>query len=48
VPNDASKSVEKAKFELNRYMFFFERYNNHSKAEKLARDLKPVIRLKMK
>ncbi len=28
-------------------MFYFERYNNHDKAEKHARNLRPVIRAKI-
>ena len=33
------KKVEDIKFELQRYMFYFERYNNHHKAEALAKKL---------
>jgi hypothetical protein len=36
-----------AKSELDKYMFYFERYNNHDKAEKHARTLKPVIKAKI-
>jgi hypothetical protein len=36
-----------AKTELDRYMFYFERYNNHDKSEKHARNLKPVIKVKI-
>ena len=36
-----------AKNELDRYMFYFERFNNHDKAEKHARNLKPVIKVKI-
>jgi len=36
-----------AKHELDKYMFYFERYNNHEKAEKHARTLKPVIKTKI-
>jgi len=36
-----------AKNELDKYMFYFERYNNHDKAEKHARTLKPVIKAKI-
>ena len=43
-----NKASEDAKAELNRYIFYFERYDNHSKAEKLIRKLKPVIELKAK
>lgn len=28
-------------------MFYFERYNNHDKAEKHARSLKPIIKIKI-
>ena len=28
-------------------MFYFERFNNHDKAEKHARNLKPVIKAKI-
>lgn len=41
------KKVEEAKHELQRYMFYFERYDNHSKAEKHARNLLPMIESKM-
>jgi ariadne-1 len=37
------KKVEDAKNELKKYMFYFERYNNHHKAEGQAKTLKPVI-----
>ena len=36
-----------AKNELDKYMFYFERYNNHDKAEKHARNLRPVIKTKI-
>ncbi len=36
-----------AKNELDRYMFYFERFNNHDKAEKHARNLRPVIKAKI-
>ena len=36
-----------AKSELDKYMFYFERFNNHDKAEKHARTLKPVIKAKI-
>ena len=39
----AQKKVDDAKHELQRYMFYYERYANHHKAEKHARELKPVI-----
>lgn len=45
---EAHKRQENAKFELNRYIFYFERYNNHFQSEKLARDLRPVMTLKIK
>jgi ariadne-1 len=32
------KKAEKAATELKRYMFYFERFNNHQKSEKIARD----------
>jgi ariadne-1 len=41
------KGHEEAKYELNRYIFYFDRYNNHDKAEKLAREHRPVVRHKM-
>lgn len=44
---EASKGIEHAKFELQRYMFYFERYNNHARSEKLVRDLRPVIKYKI-
>ncbi len=39
--------IAEAKNELNKYMFYFERYNNHDKAEKHARSLRPVIKTKI-
>lgn len=42
------KKVEDAKHELARYMFYFERYDNHRKAEKHARNLMPNIEQKIK
>jgi len=36
-------SREEAKHELERYMFYYERFMNHEKSQKLANDLKPVI-----
>jgi len=37
------KEREAAKVELTKYIFYFERYDNHNKSEKLARELRPVI-----
>ena len=37
------KKRESAKSELSRYMFYFERFVNHEKAQKHAKTLKPVI-----
>ena len=45
---EKNKASEDARQELNRYIFYFERYDNHFKAEKLIRKLKPVIELKSK
>ena len=42
------KDRENAKIELQKYIFYFERYDNHNKAEKLARELRPVINNKIK
>lgn len=36
-------SREKAKTELKRYMFYYERYMNHEKSEKYAIMLRPVL-----
>ena len=36
-----------AKNDLNKYMFYFERFNNHDKAEKHARKLLPFIKEKI-
>ena len=47
---DAQKedqTIENVKFELQRYMFFFERYQNHQKSEKLAIKLVQVMEHKM-
>jgi ariadne-1 len=41
------KKREEAKHELQRYMHYFERFNNHDKAEKHAIGLKPVISSKI-
>lgn len=41
------KKRDEAKHELERYMFYFERFNNHDKSEKHARELKPVIKAKI-
>jgi len=43
-----SKKINNAKFELQKYMFYFERYNNHSKSQKHAEQLVPVISNKVK
>ena len=36
-----------ARSELSRYLYYFERFNNHEKSEKLARNLKTVIQQKI-
>ncbi len=41
------QSRQAAKNELDRYMFYFERFNNHDKAEKHARNLRPVVKAKI-
>ena len=41
------KKREEAKNELTRYMFYFERFENHNKAEKHARSLMTVIQKKI-
>ena len=43
-----NKKSEDAKAELNRYIFYYERFENHRRAEKLVREIKPVILLKTK
>jgi ariadne-1 len=45
--NKEEQRIQDAKNELNKYMFYFERYNNHDKAEKHARNLRPVIKAKI-
>jgi ariadne-1 len=45
--SNEEKKREDAKHELEKYMFYFERYNNHDKAEKHGRTLKPVIETKI-
>ena len=45
--SEESKSKETAKSELQRYIFFFERYNNHFRSERMVRELRPVIKLKI-
>jgi ariadne-1 len=42
-----AQKVENAKHELQRYMFYYERYDNHRKAEKHAKDLLPKIEEKI-
>ena len=44
----SNKASEDAKFELNRYIFFFTRYENHAKSEKMIKALKSVIMNKIK
>ena len=46
ITNEEQKRNQ-AKSELDKYMFYFERYNNHDKAEKHARTLRPVIKTKI-
>lgn len=41
------RRIADAKTELDKYLFYFERFNNHAKAEKLGRDLLPAMRVKM-
>jgi hypothetical protein len=41
------KKKSDAKNELSKYMFYFERYNNHDKAVTHARSLKPIIKGKI-
>jgi hypothetical protein len=45
--NKDEKKREEAKHDLEKYMFYFERYNNHDKAEKHARTLRPIIKTKI-
>jgi ariadne-1 len=45
--NKNAKRIETAKQELNRYIFHFERFNNHHKSEKMAREMRPVIHEKI-
>jgi ariadne-1 len=45
--NKEEQRVQDAKNELNKYMFYFERFNNHDKAEKHGRNLRPVIKAKI-
>lgn len=44
---DADKKRQEAQNELSRYMFYFERFINHEKAQKHAKTLKPVIQQKI-
>jgi ariadne-1 len=41
------KKRDEAKNELDKYMFYFERFNNHDKSEKHARTLRPIIKTKI-
>lgn len=41
------KKIDEAKNELKKYMFYFERFNNHNKAEIHAKSLIPVIATKI-
>lgn len=36
---------EKAQHELKKYMFFYERYNNHLKAGEHAKEMAPKVQL---
>ena len=45
--NNEEKMRNDAKHELEKYMFYFERYNNHNKSENHARTLRPVIKSKI-
>ena len=36
---------EKAQNELKKYMFFYERFSNHFKAEKHAKEMEPKIKI---
>ena len=38
----------KAQHELQRYMFYYERYNNHERSSTLCKQLRPVINQKIK
>lgn len=46
VANEERKQAD-AKTELDRYMFYFERYNNHQNAQKLCQKQLPDIEKKM-
>lgn len=41
----AEEKREKAQHELKKYMFFFERYNNHNKAGDHAKEMGPKIKI---
>lgn len=45
--SEEEKRIKEAKSELDKYMFYFERFNNHNKAEKHGRTLRPVIKAKI-
>lgn len=49
-PNFKKKTDDrdKAKHELQRYMFYYERYANHDKSARLCKELRPVIESKIK
>ena len=48
-PNFKKTTDEKdrAKHELQRYMFYYERYANHDKSARLGKELRPVIQRKI-
>ena len=39
----AESKREEAKNELDKYMFYFERFQNHEKSERQAREMKPKL-----
>ena len=41
------KKIDDAKNELKKYMFYFERFNNHERSEKHAKELLPSIKSKI-
>lgn len=45
--NEEERQREEHKNQLNKYMFYFERFNNHERAEKHAKELRTAIKAKI-
>lgn len=43
-----NKSLDDTKAELQRFIFYFERFDNHRKSQEMIKKLKPVIVMKIR